>query len=93
MPTWAGWLGIVVGILSLGLIVFFPWFLVAIWILVVSIGMFVRASPARLRSNPAVSGPAWRARTATFGRLRYASGSTERVPGRPNASHLPFVNR
>ena len=43
VPTWAGWLGIVVGILSLGLIAFFPWFLAAIWILVVSIGMFVRA--------------------------------------------------
>jgi hypothetical protein len=43
VPTWAGWLGIAVGILGLGLIAFFPWFLVAIWILVVSIGMFVRA--------------------------------------------------
>ena len=43
VPTWAGWLGIVVGILSLGLIAFFPWFLAGIWILVVSIGMFVRA--------------------------------------------------
>ena len=42
---WAGWLGILVGILWLGLIAFFPWFLVAIWILVVSIGMFMRARP------------------------------------------------
>jgi hypothetical protein len=33
----------VVGILSLALIVFFPWFLAAIWILVVSVGMFLRA--------------------------------------------------
>lgn len=46
VPTWAGWLGIVVGILGLGLVIFFPWFLVAIWILVVSIGMFVGASRA-----------------------------------------------
>jgi hypothetical protein len=46
VPTWAGWLGIVVGILGLGLVIFFPWFLVAIWILVVSIGMFVRAGRA-----------------------------------------------
>ena len=46
VPAWAGWIGIVVGILGLGLIVFFPWFLVGIWILVVSIGMFVRASRA-----------------------------------------------
>lgn len=46
VPTWAGWLGIVVGILSLGLLIFFPWFLAAIWILVVSIGMFLRAGRA-----------------------------------------------
>jgi hypothetical protein len=46
VPTWAGWLGIVVGILGLGLVIFFPWFLVAIWILVVSIGMFLRAGRA-----------------------------------------------
>ena len=46
VPAWAGWLGIVVGILGLGLVIFFPWFLVAIWILVVSIGMFVGASRA-----------------------------------------------
>jgi hypothetical protein len=46
VPTWAGWLGIVVGILGLALVIFFPWFLVAIWILVVSIGMFVRAGRA-----------------------------------------------
>jgi len=43
VPTWAGWLGILAGILGLLLIVFFPWFVVAIWILVASIGMFLRA--------------------------------------------------
>jgi hypothetical protein len=47
VPTWAGWLGVVAGILSLALIVFFPWFVLAIWVLVVSIGMFVRAGSAR----------------------------------------------
>jgi hypothetical protein len=46
VPRWAGWLGILVGIIGLGLIIFFPWFVVAIWILVVSIGMFVRAGRA-----------------------------------------------
>src|SRR5262249_43812809 len=46
VPKWAGWIGIVVGVLSLGLLIFFPWFLAAIWILVVSIGMFVRSSRA-----------------------------------------------
>jgi hypothetical protein len=43
VPRWAGWVGVAVGILSLGLIAFFPWFLAAIWVLVVSIGVFVRA--------------------------------------------------
>jgi hypothetical protein len=43
VPRWAGWLGVVAGIISLFLIVFFPWFVAGIWILVVSIGMFVRA--------------------------------------------------
>jgi hypothetical protein len=44
VPGWAGWLGVVAGIISLALIVFFPWFVAAIWILVVSIGLFVRGS-------------------------------------------------
>lgn len=42
VPRWAAWLGVAAGILSLFLIMFFPWFVAAIWILVVSIGMFVR---------------------------------------------------
>jgi hypothetical protein len=45
-PTWAGWIGIVVGILSLASIVFFPQFLFLAWILVVSIAMFTRESRA-----------------------------------------------
>ena len=53
VPAWAGWLGIVAGILGLLLIVFFPWFVVAIWILVVSIGMFLRGGRAPYAS-PAV---------------------------------------
>jgi hypothetical protein len=46
VPGWAGWLGIVAGILGLLLIAFFPWFIVALWILVVSIGMFLRSGRA-----------------------------------------------
>ena len=46
VPTWAGWLGVVAGIIGLFLLVFFPWFVVAIWILVVSIGMFTRGGRA-----------------------------------------------
>jgi hypothetical protein len=46
VPGWAGWLGIVAGVLSLALLLFFPWFVFAVWILVVSIGMFLRAGRA-----------------------------------------------
>jgi hypothetical protein len=44
-PKWAGWLGIVIGVLSLAAIAFFPQFLFLLWILVVSVLMFLR--PAR----------------------------------------------
>jgi len=44
-PSWAGWLGVVVGILTLASIAFFPQFLFLLWILVVSLVMFRRESP------------------------------------------------
>lgn len=48
-PNWAGWVGVLVGVLALGSIAFFPQFLFLLWILVVSIMMFLRPhSPARL---------------------------------------------
>jgi hypothetical protein len=48
-PSWAGWVGVVVGILTLGSIAFFPQILFLLWILVVSIVLFLRPnSPARL---------------------------------------------
>ncbi|MDX6436525.1 MAG: hypothetical protein QOK34_1359 [Gaiellaceae bacterium] len=46
-PTWAGWLGVVVGILSLASVAFFPQFLFLLWILIVSIVMYMRTTPAR----------------------------------------------
>jgi hypothetical protein len=46
VSRWVGWLGVGAGILSLGLIIFFPWFVLAAWVLVVSIGMFVRGRGA-----------------------------------------------
>jgi hypothetical protein len=55
VPRWAGWLGVVAGILSLGLLMFFPWFVAALWILIVSIGMFARGSRARAAQPAAVS--------------------------------------
>jgi len=51
-PKWAGWLGVVVGVLSLFSIVFFPQFLFLAWILVVSILLFLR--PARYATVGAV---------------------------------------
>jgi hypothetical protein len=44
-PTWAGWLGVVVGILAIGSIFFFTQFIFLLWILVVSILMFLRGVP------------------------------------------------
>jgi hypothetical protein len=43
--AWAGWLGVVAGILALASIAFFPQAAIAIWILVVSGAMFLRGAP------------------------------------------------
>ena len=51
-PTWAGWLGVVVGILSLFSVVVFPQFLFLLWILIVSVLLFMR--PARYTAAHAV---------------------------------------
>ena len=56
VPTWAGWLGILAGILALGLIIFFPWAALGIWVLVVSGGMFIRGM--RGSDTPASTTPA-----------------------------------
>jgi hypothetical protein len=44
-PKWAGWLGVVVGILAIAAIFFFTQFLFLLWILVVSVLMFLRGVP------------------------------------------------
>lgn len=44
-PTWAGWLGVVVGILAIGAIFFFTQWVFLLWILVVSIVLFMRGIP------------------------------------------------
>jgi hypothetical protein len=44
-PTWAGWLGVAVGILAIAAILFFTQWLFLLWILVVSILMFLRGLP------------------------------------------------
>ncbi|MFL5970270.1 MAG: hypothetical protein ACJ74L_11795 [Gaiellaceae bacterium] len=48
-PSWAGWIGVVVGILSLGSIAFFPQWLFLLWVLVVSLVLFLR--PARYEAT------------------------------------------
>jgi len=42
VPSWAGWLGVVAGILALASIAFLPQAAIAIWILVASGGIFLR---------------------------------------------------
>jgi hypothetical protein len=45
VPRWAAWIGVIVGILSIASIVFFTQFLFLLWILIVSIGLFMRPAP------------------------------------------------
>jgi hypothetical protein len=52
VPTWAAWLGIVAGFLALFSIIFFPQAAIAIWLLVVSGGMFVRSGRGTTTAAP-----------------------------------------
>jgi len=52
IPPWAGWLGVVSGILALFSIFFFPQALIAIWVLVAGWLLF-RATPVPERAVPA----------------------------------------
>ena len=45
--VWLGWVGVAAGIVALASIVFFPWFLIALWLLAASVILFVAGSPAR----------------------------------------------
>ena len=40
MPGWASWLGVLAGVLALVSIFFFPWFVIAAWLVVASIVVF-----------------------------------------------------
>jgi len=42
VPKWAGWLGVVAGVLALASIIFFPQAAIALWILIVSGLLFAR---------------------------------------------------
>jgi hypothetical protein len=48
LPVWLGWAGVAAGIIALASIVFFPWFLIALWLLTASVILFMssRARPA-----------------------------------------------
>jgi hypothetical protein len=46
VPGWLAWVSVVVGVLSLGAIAFFPILLFFLWLLIVSIAMFIRAGRA-----------------------------------------------
>jgi hypothetical protein len=52
VPKWAGWLGIIAGILALASIIFFPQAAIALWILIVSGLLFARGG----QSRPATAG-------------------------------------
>jgi hypothetical protein len=47
LPVWLGWLGVVAGIVALASILFFPWFVIALWLLVASGILFAANSPRR----------------------------------------------
>src|SRR6266436_6003676 len=55
VPKWAGWLGIVAGILALASIIFFPQAAIGLWILIVSGLLFARGArdvPAQAEAVP-----------------------------------------
>jgi hypothetical protein len=56
VPAWAGWLGVVAGILAIASIIFFPMAAIAIWILIVSGGLFMRGTRDGEARAPAMPG-------------------------------------
>jgi hypothetical protein len=50
IPRWAGVVGVVFGILALGSIFFFPQFLIALWLLVAGVLLFLRSTEPVVRS-------------------------------------------
>jgi len=47
LPVAVGWIGVAAGIIALASIAFFPWFVIALWLLAASIILFVAGSPRR----------------------------------------------
>lgn len=46
VPTWLGWLGILAGISAIVSIFFFPWFAIALWLIVASIALVRSTAPS-----------------------------------------------
>ena len=53
IPGWLGWVGVVFGILAIGSIVFFPQFLIFLWLLVAGVAVFRAGSGPRPAAAPA----------------------------------------
>jgi hypothetical protein len=47
LPVWVGWIGVAAGIIAIASILFFPWFVIAFWLLAASIILFLANSPRR----------------------------------------------
>jgi hypothetical protein len=47
LPVAVGWIGVAAGIVALASILFFPWFVIALWLLAASTILFVAGSPRR----------------------------------------------
>ena len=54
LPVVVGWLGVAAGIIALASILFFPWFVIALWLLVASIILFAAGSPSRTQAAASV---------------------------------------
>jgi hypothetical protein len=50
LPVAVGWIGVVAGIIAIASILFFPWFVIALWLLAASIILFLANSPRRAAS-------------------------------------------
>src|SRR5205085_3688336 len=47
LPVAVGWIGVAAGIIALASILFFPWFVIALWLLAASLILFLAGSPRR----------------------------------------------
>jgi hypothetical protein len=48
LPVAVGWIGVVAGVIALASILFFPWFVIALWLLAASIILVLASSPRRV---------------------------------------------